>query len=502
MVRTAFIVLLIAYLPGALIFRLPLAERSRRAALSAEERVFWAVAISLALSSIVAFALAATGRFQLERLVLVNGGISLTIGLLWRLKLRFGGETPRPTWTVGAPLVLLLLAAGTFFLVPPAEYINGGRDPAVYFNSGIQIAQRGSLLIDDPLVRSVPPQHRELFFRPEPPDATFDSSRFLGFFVLDQEAGTVVGQFPHLYPVWIAIAYETYGLTGARYVHGLWGVLGVLAVYLTGAALFGRRAAFAGAALLAVNVAQVWFARYFCVEMIFQALVFAGVLAYIRAHVDGDRFFAPIAGILIGLTPFLHITGVVAIGALGLAALLGRYGGQRFLASFALPLAVATGLAAVYYLTVLATYTPLWYFGSLRPEHVVVIAGALAVVALAFAAGRPMFAARVRQWLPPVATTALWILAVVRPLHPGEGRAPGDARPGGPLSGGPLQLHVLLPATAGAGGGAGTAGRSSRGGDSGRPGASSPWRPRSPSSSSTTRTSPPTTSGRDGATCR
>ena len=412
MVRTAFIVLLIAYLPGALIFRLPLAERSRRAALSAEERVFWAVVISVALSSIVAFALAATGRFQLERLILVNGGISLTIGLLWRLKLRFGGEAPRPTWTAGAPLALLLLAAGIFFFVPPAEYVNGGRDPAVYFNSGIQIAQRGSLLIDDPLVRSVPPQHRELFFRAEPPDATFDSSRFLGFFVLDQEAGTVVGQFPHLYPVWIAIAYETYGLTGARYVHGLWGLLGVLAVYLTGARLFGRRAAFAGAALLAVNVAQVWFARYFCVEMLFQALVFAGVLAYIRAHVDGDRFFAPIAGILIGLTPFLHITGVVAIGALGLAALLGRYGGQRFLASFALPLVVATGLAAVYYLTVLATYTPFWYVGRLRPEHVVVIAGALAVVALAFAAGHPAFAARVRRWLPPVATAALGILAV------------------------------------------------------------------------------------------
>ena len=165
-------------------------------------------------------------------------------------------------------------------------------------------------------------------------------------------------------------------------------------------------------ALLAVNVAQVWFARYFCVEMIFQALVFAGVLAYIRAHVDGDRFFAPIAAILIGLTPFLHITGVVAIGALGLAALLGRCGGQRFLASFALPLVVAAGLAAVYYLTVLETYTPFWYFRMLRPEHVVVIAGVLIVVALAFAAGRPAFAAQVRRWLPPVATAALWILAV------------------------------------------------------------------------------------------
>ena len=101
MVRAALIVLLIAYLPGALIYRLPVARRSRRAALSAEERVFWAVAISVALSSIVAFALAAVGSFQLERLLLVNGGISLTIGLSWRLQLRFGEEAPRPTWTAG-----------------------------------------------------------------------------------------------------------------------------------------------------------------------------------------------------------------------------------------------------------------------------------------------------------------------------------------------------------------------------------------------------------------
>ena len=33
----------IAYLPGAIIFRLPLADRSKRAALPAEERLFWAV---------------------------------------------------------------------------------------------------------------------------------------------------------------------------------------------------------------------------------------------------------------------------------------------------------------------------------------------------------------------------------------------------------------------------------------------------------------------------
>ena len=38
-------VVLVAYLPGALIFRLPVGERLRRASLPAEERVFWSIVL-------------------------------------------------------------------------------------------------------------------------------------------------------------------------------------------------------------------------------------------------------------------------------------------------------------------------------------------------------------------------------------------------------------------------------------------------------------------------
>ena len=136
-----------------------------------------------------------------------------------------------------------------FFFVPPSEYVIGERDPGVYINEGIQIAQHGSLVIDDPAVRTVPTAYRRLFFPPRPDprfDQGYDSLRFMGFFILDPAAGVVVGQFPHLYPIWVAIAYDTYGLTGARYVLGLWAVFSVLAVYFVGAALLGRPAAFAG----------------------------------------------------------------------------------------------------------------------------------------------------------------------------------------------------------------------------------------------------------------
>ena len=38
---------LIAYLPGAVLFRLPFDNRQLRAALAVEERVFWAVVLSV-----------------------------------------------------------------------------------------------------------------------------------------------------------------------------------------------------------------------------------------------------------------------------------------------------------------------------------------------------------------------------------------------------------------------------------------------------------------------
>lgn len=415
MLQTAFVVLLLAYLPGALIFRLPFLDRPRRAALAAEERLFWAIVLSVALSSLVAFGLAVAGGYALERVLWLNGAVCLGIALAGRERLRLGPAARGPERTAAAPLALALLAAGLFFFAPPAEYVNGGRDPAVYFNSGIQIAQRGAAIIDDPLVRAIPPEHRDLFFRPEPPPAAYDTVRFLGFFVVDQDAGAVVSQFPHLYPVWIAIAYDTLGLTGARYVHGLWAVLGVLAVYFAGAYVLGRRAALAGAALLAVHVAQVWFARFFCAEMMVQPLVFAGVLAYARAHVDGDRFFAPTAAVLLALTLFAHLTGVIAIAAAGLAALLGRSAGYPVRLSFTLPLATLTTVAAVYYALVLTPYlvTTLEPLQRLPAPAAGAGAGALLLAAggLWLAGGRSDTAAWMRGWLPTAAAAAIPLLA-------------------------------------------------------------------------------------------
>ena len=416
MLRTAFVVLLLGYLPGALLFRVPALDRERRAALTAEERLFWAVVLSAALSSAGALSLAFAGTYALERVLWLNGAVCLGIGLGWRARLRLGAPAPQPTRSAAAPLALAAVAAGLFFFVPPAEYINGGRDPGVYFNAGIQIARHGAVVIDDPLVRTIPAEHRDLFFLRPSPSPGHESIRFLGFFVTNQDAGTVVGQFPPLYPVWIAIAYDTLGLTGARHVHGLWAVLGVLAVYFAGAFVLGRRAAFAGTALLAVHVAQVWFARYFCAEMILQPLVFAGVLACARAHADGGRFFAPVAGVLLGLAPFVHLTGIVALAAAGAAGLASRAAGYAVRPSFVLPLAALSTAAVACYALVLTPYTLTTLEPFLRRLSApAVIGGGSALLAAAaglwLAGGRATFSRRMRRWLPVSAAAALPVLA-------------------------------------------------------------------------------------------
>src|SRR5690349_18803564 len=80
----------LAYLTGAVIFRLPVAARNKRAALAAEERVFWQIVISIAWTLCVVMFMAAAGVYRYERLLAINLGLTIVLlliargGLLWK----------------------------------------------------------------------------------------------------------------------------------------------------------------------------------------------------------------------------------------------------------------------------------------------------------------------------------------------------------------------------------------------------------------------------------
>ncbi len=278
------------------------------------------------------------------------------------------------------PLALLLAGGWLFYQVPPSEYVMGGKDPGVYLTEGIRIAQRGGAVVADDVVTSVPELFRDLFF-PKGFEEGYHSSRFMGYYLLDPVAGSVVGQFPVGFPVWVAAGYGINGLTGARTVPVACALLGLVAVYFCGARLFGKAAGLAGSVLLAVNVAQVWYARYPSAEILLQPLVFAGLLAYVRAVHDEDTFFAPVAALLFTVGAFTHLTGAMVAMAVAAGALLdAAVRGRRVPWSFWLLLVSGTAAAGLFLWRYIPPYfnSPVGFLNNLRPVH---FAGAgLAVV--------------------------------------------------------------------------------------------------------------------------
>jgi hypothetical protein len=400
-VLTAFQVLVLAYLPGALLFRLPFGARDSRAALPADERVFWSAALSLALTITVGLILAIGGVYDLHRLFtvdLVVGAVAIVV-LAGTGRGRLGPTAARPTLSVVLPLILVATAWWINFTVPPAEYVIGGRDPGIYVNEGVRIAQRGGVREADEVVSTLPPAYWDLFF-PRTTEHGYYSNRFMGFFLLDPRHGTTVGQFPPGFPLCVAIGYDLNGLSGARTVPAVCGVLGVLAVYFAGARLLGRAAGFSASLLLSLNVAQVWYARYPAAEILLQPIVFTAVLAYTRAVSDGDRFFSPVSALFLVLGAFVHLTGAMAIGVIGAAAVIGQVAfGARVPLSFWSVLVPGTTLAGVYLWRFIPPYfdVPVGFIQNLTPVHLSgIAAGSIAAVAGLFALCRVPSESRVR----------------------------------------------------------------------------------------------------------
>jgi hypothetical protein len=402
MLSTIASLLAIAYLPGAIVFRLPIADRAKRAALPAEERLFWAVIISILVTTTLAFVLAAMSVYSLRMLVGCNVATAAVLALASLGNLRLGANARLPGWTAVIPAVLIAAGVWMYFAVPAAEYVLGGRDPGVYVSEGIQIAQRQSLVTTDRLAAAVPASTRDLFF-PSHDDPNYYSVRFMGFHLRDPDSGEVTGQFPQGYPVWIAIAYGLDGVTGTRRVIACWAILGVLTVYFAACRLIGPLPAAAAAGLLCVHVIQTWYARYPNSEIVNQALLFAGLLAHAYAHEDEDRFFGPVAASLLGFALFTRFPAVLAVGAAVAASLLAHVGGHRARGGFLVTMAVWAAAAAAYYLTQLRPYfsRPIAYVQSLQPIHLVLLAVAGgATCALIWASRRPRVSAALRAFLP------------------------------------------------------------------------------------------------------
>ncbi|MBI3965326.1 MAG: hypothetical protein HY329_06795, partial [Chloroflexi bacterium] len=357
---------LLGLLPGLLLLRRigglqgPVRSQDRDRADRWIETLVIATGVSVLLSGWLALILAELEVFSLGLLFLVEaliGGVLLVPVRLgeqrstWsgasddatgsaELGSRSVGSSPRSSWpngreliTLGAGLVIVV-SLGAVYL-NPSEHVLGGQDPGVYVVTGAIIAETGGIVIHDRELAELPPAARALLF-PDPPVRFAEGSRQIGLYLTDSARGRVVPHGLHYYPAAIAVMVALGGLPWGLATGGLFTLLGVAMVGLAAKEAFGRATGLLAAALLSVNVAQVWFARYPAAEPLAQVQLWLGLFALTRLLRGSDRLpvgqqrlLAALAGWSLGLLLLtkveLVVVPAVVVGFLWYLGLTGRF---------------------------------------------------------------------------------------------------------------------------------------------------------------------------------
>ena len=142
--------------------------------------------------------------------------------------------------------------------------------------------------------------------------------------------------------------------------------------------------------------------------------MFAGLLAYSRASIDEDPFFAPAAATLLTLSLFAHFSATLVVGAVGISLLLGLVDDRRPQLAFVMPLVVGGTLAAWYFGTTLNEYLdrPWGILRRAGPVHITsMIAGVVALAGILWAVQQERLRLTMRTWLPWLLLTGLTAVA-------------------------------------------------------------------------------------------
>jgi hypothetical protein len=303
-----------AALSGFVLFLVPgllllAALRARdREALAWDERLFLAVAASVMWAAWLGLVLAEAGAFSLVGAAAITAALCLALALAARRTLAWPLVLPRGLPSAAPALAVLALAVALH--ARPTEYLLGGRDPGTYIAAMALIARTGGVAYTDPAVLSIPAEDVELFYR-HPEAADYNWGRFMGFPLERPQTARVVPEFFHLFPAFGAYLFQAMGVKGALATPPVFGILGTVAVFLALRRVLGGPPALLGALLLAVNVVQVWFARYPVTETASQLLVFVGLLCVWHWEQRRSAAFAALAGIAFGLSLLVRIDSVL-----------------------------------------------------------------------------------------------------------------------------------------------------------------------------------------------
>jgi len=288
MILTAIIALpLIFFIPGYVTFTAFKVNEIDNLKLSLLETLFLYVLVNIVITGWIAFVLAELGIFSLWILIGVLAVYSTILALKFRIKFSLY-SLPKPKLNLESLILILIviMAAGIFF--HPSEYVvRGNMDANAYLGMGVDLAKTGSIIVHEPYAGFPKPILEYII--------PFRQYSYVGDNEVDFQP-----PFLHLYPTWIAIFYSIFDLRTSLYITPLFGLLGILSIFLFSKRLFNNEVALISAVLLGLNFAQICWSRTPFPEILGQFLFLSGAYTFLMFRRSDHPFFSILSGVCIG----------------------------------------------------------------------------------------------------------------------------------------------------------------------------------------------------------
>jgi len=273
-----------------------------------------------AVTSVVLLFTSQLGIFRLRFWLLLLAVFDLAAFVLWFTRWRHPAARRESSgcrfrWN---DLWLVPLAAFSFWIMNrPAEFVAAYRDPGEYVNIAVKLADSPSLRIQDSQFQRFNALETQALFLRQPLESAPYPEVLPGFYLADPQRGTLLPQFFHLYPLWLAVCFKLWRFDGVFLFNVLLGTLSVLLVVELAEQLFrSRLLGWAAGLLLASNVGQIWMSRSPFSEMLAQLFLLGGLTLLASGTQTKRKGLTALAGCLFGLCLFVRIDSVLVPAAL------------------------------------------------------------------------------------------------------------------------------------------------------------------------------------------
>jgi len=352
----------IFFIPGYVTFTAFKVNKTENLTLSFFETIFLQVLSSFVISGFIAFTLAMLGYFSLMNLLILIVVYSIVIAIKFRVKFSLS-SFPKPKLDKKSLFLILLVVLGASLFFHPFEDIFGLGDGYIHMNIGSIIAKHGSIIFYDPLITSIPEDIAKTFFFKT-------NQQFNNLCITNYSTGEIHPGFLHLGAVWIAIFYLICGLNWCLYITPLFGLLGMLSIFLSTKHSFNWRVASIASTLLTINYLQIYFSRSHSVEIILQFIIFSGIFTFILFAKSKDKFLGIISALCLGLGFITSIEANLIVIPIVLyftcLNILGRLERHHFY--FIIPFALSLLFTLIYYTTIASSYVRFSFFAPDIPQ--------------------------------------------------------------------------------------------------------------------------------------